>query len=86
MSVNQVVGDYLRERRATAGVMLLVWQGRDPNRRWQIGDELLAFPDLAAGLRRYWNSNATGYPEVESIEVIGVDLTLRAEQSRGLPA
>lgn len=78
---NQLIGDYLRERRATEGIMLLVWQGREPDRRWQIGDQRVPFADLASALRRYWDSIAPRYPQVNSIEIIGVDLTLRAEQS-----
>jgi hypothetical protein len=78
---NQLVGDYLRERRATAGLMLLVWQGREPDRHWEIAGERLAFPALADGLKRYWASIANDYPGVEAIEVIGVDLTLRGQKS-----
>lgn len=75
---NQLVGDYLRERLATAGIMLLVWQGREPDRTWQILGDRLAFHELADGLRRYWSTIAGNHPEVDAIEVVGVDLSQRA--------
>jgi len=78
---NQLVGDYLRERRATAGVMLLVWQGREPNRTWQILGERLAFHELADGLRRYWSTIAGDHPEVDAIEVVTVDMTMRGKKA-----
>ena len=33
---NQLVGDYMREATGGCGVMLLVWQGNGPDRRWKI--------------------------------------------------
>ena len=61
--------------------MLLVWQGREPNRTWQILGERLAFHELADGLRRYWSTIAGDHPEVDAIEVVTVDMTMRGKKA-----
>lgn len=78
---NQLAGDYLREESAGCGVMLLVWQGKKPKKRWKIKGQKVGLDDLANALKLYWESIADEYPGVEAIEVIVIDLTVRAKVS-----
>lgn len=79
---NQLVGDYLREPSAKFGVMLLVWRGTDQTqKRWQINGSLVELNQLASALKLYWSSIADGYPDVDDIAVIVIDLTKRSQVS-----
>ncbi|HAB37788.1 MAG TPA: hypothetical protein DCE52_07315 [Rhodobacteraceae bacterium] len=78
---NQLAGDYLREETAGCGIFLLVWQGSKPGRRWKIGGGLVGVPGLQLALKKYWKCISHQFPNVSSIEVIVVDLTLRASKS-----
>jgi hypothetical protein len=79
---NQLVGDYLRERSARFGVMLLVWRGTEQaQKRWQINGSLVELNELASALKLYWNSIADEYPDVDDIAIIVIDLSLRAQVS-----
>ena len=51
---NQLVGDYLREESAGCGVMLLVSQGRKPEKRWMINGRSVGLSELASALKLYW--------------------------------
>lgn len=78
---NQLAGDYLREESAGCGVMLLVWQGKSPDKRWEIGGQRVGLDELKNVLKLYWLSIADQYPGVAEIEVVVIDLTLRAKVS-----
>jgi len=76
---NQLAGDYLREESAGCGVMLLVWQGSKPGKRWKIDDRLVGLSELASILKRYWQGIADEFPGVEAIDVVVIDLAKRAQ-------
>lgn len=78
---NQLAGDYLREESAGCGVMLLVWQGNKPDKRWIINRRRVGLSELACVLESYWQEIADQFPNVESIEVIVIDLTMRGKVS-----
>lgn len=78
---NQLVGDYLREESAGCGVMLLVWQGKNPDKRWMINGHCVGLNELASALKLYWQSIAHEFTGVEAIEVVVIDLTMRATVS-----
>ena len=78
---NQLAGDYLREESAGCGVMLLVWQGNKPDQRWLINGHRARLSELACVLESYWQDIADQFPNVESIEVIVIDLTMRGKVS-----
>ena len=75
------MGDYLREESAGCGVMLLVWQGRKSEKRWIINHRRVGLSELASALKLYWQDIAGEYPGVEEINVIVIDLTMRAKIS-----
>jgi hypothetical protein len=75
---NQLAGDYLREETAGCGVMLLVWQGPDSARKWQVKGKRVGISGLRDALTDYWESISGSFPNVSVIEVIVVDLTLRS--------
>ncbi len=78
---NQLVGDYLRESSEGHGVMLLVWQGSKPGRRWRINGTLVGVSGLRDALKDYWLSISDSFPRVAAIEIVVIDLTLRARRS-----
>ncbi|MBP1144484.1 hypothetical protein AB7M18_003912 [Pseudomonas viridiflava] len=80
---NQLAGDYLRDIHSKYGVYLLVYHGQKPGKKWKLdaGKVAETFEELIEGLQQYWRKLAPQFPEVEDIEVIGVDLT-----KRGIPA
>lgn len=78
---NQLAGDYLREANERYGLMLLVWQGSSPGRRWRINGKLISVPNLCDALKQYWQSISKFFPNVADIDVLLIDLTVRAYQS-----
>ncbi|MCP4747886.1 MAG: hypothetical protein GY874_17375 [Desulfobacteraceae bacterium] len=76
---NQLAGDYLREEGATCGVMLLVWLGNKPKKRWMINNHKVGLDGLAEALKGYWQDIADDFPGVETIDVVVLDLTMRAQ-------
>lgn len=78
---NQLVGDYLREESAGCGVMLLVWQGKIPEKQWLINKRRVGLSELANTLKHYWQDISDDYPNVEAIDVIVIDLSIRAKFS-----
>lgn len=78
---NQLAGDYLREDTAGCGVMLLLWQGADSARKWQVGGKRVGISGLRDALMEYWESISATFSNVSAIEVIVVDLSLRALKS-----
>ena len=84
---NQLAGDYLRDGTERCGLMLLVWQGyklgKGPKlaRRWQIGGRRVGVSGLRDALKDYWASISNRSPNVAALEVVVIDLTLRAVKS-----
>lgn len=74
---NQLAGDYLREETAGCGMMLLVWQGNIPAKRWIINGHRVELSELANALKDYWYEISAGFPGVEAIDVMVIDLSLR---------
>lgn len=79
---NQLVGDYLRHGECRSGVFLLVWQGQAQTKRWNIDGKLVGLAKLEKALTRYWRAIARDYSQVEGIEVMVVDLTLRKSPTK----
>lgn len=78
---NQLAGDYLREETAGCGIFLLVWQGKELSKRWQIEGKRTNITELKRALEEYWLGISDQFPNVSAIEIIVIDLTLRAERS-----
>ena len=78
---NQFAGDYLREASGGCGLMLVMWLGERPARRWRIDGRLVGLSGLEEALKRHWAMHANGYPNVEAIEVVVVDLGRREGRS-----
>jgi len=72
---NQLGGDYLRDRRSSRGIFLLVNQ--KAGRKWDFGSKRLSFDELVPALQNHWESIKGGYPNIDAIDVIGIDLTAR---------
>ena len=78
---NQLAGDYLRHEKEGCGVMLLAWQGRNANRKWRINGELADVTGLQKALKDYWAGISSNFPSVVAIEIIVIDMTIRADFS-----
>ncbi|MGV1905071.1 hypothetical protein [Agrobacterium cavarae] len=82
---NQLSGDYLRDRRSSRGIFLLVNRGKGRN-RWQCSDgSLVDFENIVDALQVHWQLLSPVYPNVEDIRVIGIDLTRRRQKPLILP-
>ena len=79
---NQLVGDYLRDGTERYGVMLLIWQGKKTTKKWRIDGKLIALSTLQNSLQKYWNEISNCYPKVSGVQIIVIDLTLRAIKSK----
>ena len=78
---NQLAGDYLREATGGCGLMLLVWSDSRPSRQWRIDGRLVGIDGLREAMKRHWASHSNPFPNVEAVEVVVIDLTLRARRS-----
>ncbi|NWD52509.1 NACHT domain-containing protein [Pseudomonas gingeri] len=78
----QLCGDYLRDRRSSRGIFLLVYGGRKNRKSWQLPDRSTSvdFSGLVDALQNHWSTLAHLFPEVDDIRVIGIDLTKRANR------
>lgn len=72
----QLTGDYLRDSRSVRGIFVLV--NRKSGKHWRVpSGGRVDFDALVIALENHWRSIANGYPNVEEISVIGIDLTKR---------
>ncbi|UUQ64407.1 ATP-binding protein [Pseudomonas fuscovaginae UPB0736] len=78
----QLCGDYLRDRRSSRGVFLLVYGGRKNKKSWQLPGRTkpVDFSGLVDALQNHWRTLAHQFPNVDDIRVIGIDLTKRANR------
>lgn len=73
---NQLGGDYLRDIRSSCGVFLLVNHGG--KKSWTLpGKKKVVFKELINEVQQQWRLLAPNFPNIEDIEVIGIDLTKR---------
>ena len=75
---NQLAGSYLREGRESCGIMLLVWTGRKPRRRWLINHKRADLTELRCALKKHWEAISNNYPTIAAIEIVVIDLSVRA--------
>jgi hypothetical protein len=75
---NQLCGDYLRDNRSSYGFFVLVHQGSGRN-SWKVPNTRLTvnFSELVLALSQHWTQILPSYPNIDDIEVIGIDLTQR---------
>ncbi len=78
---NQLAGDYLRDGSERYGVFLLIWQGDKPDRKWKIDGKSADIALLQYTLKEYWGKISSSYPGVSDIQVVVIDLTVRAAKS-----
>ncbi|WP_440811694.1 NACHT domain-containing protein [Pseudomonas syringae] len=72
---NQLGRDYLRDFRSSCGIFLLVNHGS--KKGWALPGKKVAFKELINELQQQWCSLAPNFPNIEDVEVIGIDLTAR---------
>jgi hypothetical protein len=78
---NQLAGDYLREEAGGRGIFLLVWQGKQIDKQWEIDGARIGVSSLSTALKEYWLSISSQFPNVSAIEVIVIDLSMRTKKS-----
>ncbi|MBY6044402.1 hypothetical protein KUV58_10275 [Phaeobacter italicus] len=78
---NQLAGDYLRAEAGGRGIMLLTWQGRAADRKWEIDGCRIELNGLETALQDYWHSIAPDWPYIDEVKVIVIDLTRRGPRS-----
>ncbi|MCA8994589.1 MAG: hypothetical protein KDA88_21605 [Planctomycetaceae bacterium] len=75
---NQLIGDYLRDRRSNCGVYLLFSRGTKSY--WQYKSKRLKFQDLILELQSFGDAILEAKPEIEAIKVVGIDLGQRGKR------
>ena len=78
---DQLVGDYMRDATGGRGVILLVWQGNGPDKRWEIDGQRVHLDELPDALKGYWHTISNSFPDVEAVEVMLIDLSLRGKRT-----
>ena len=78
---DQLVGDYMRDATGGRGVMLLVWRGNRQDRRWKIDGRMVCLEDLRDALKGHWDTISNLFPNVEAVEVVLIDLSLREKRT-----
>lgn len=73
---NQLCGDYLRDRHSRYGIFVLVYRGEKNNWRLANGSRV-SFAGLVDALSKHWTALSPDYPEIDNVEVIGIDLKKR---------
>ena len=77
---NQLCGDYLRDSHSRRGFFILVHNGTE--RTWIMGDhQRVDFDGLVAALDARWRVIASSFPEIDDVQVVGINLPLRAQAS-----
>ncbi|WP_312807211.1 hypothetical protein [Comamonas sp.] len=73
----QLCGDYLRDRRSSCGIFVLVYRGKQ--KMWHLPKAAGAvdFNGLIKALKEYWLELSPNLSNVDDILVVGVDLTKR---------
>jgi hypothetical protein len=70
----------LREANGGCGVFLLMGGIKASKKQWGINGTRVTVDGLALALESYWQSISAEYPNVETIEIIVIDLTKRSSQ------
>jgi hypothetical protein len=76
---NQLCNDYLRDQRSSRGIFLLMDQGGRPHWDLPDGSRVSSVAELTDALQAHWANVARNFPHVYAVQVIGIDLTLRAK-------
>ncbi len=76
---NQLVGDYMRQGTDRYGVMLLIWQGSKPAKKWKVNKKTTDIKSLDDAFKDYWSSISGDFPKISDIEVVVIDLTMRSK-------
>lgn len=78
----QLSGSYLRDVRSSRGIFLLFYQ--KPRDGWELpmSGYAKSFDELLVALRNHWITIAIRFPDVEDLNIIGIDLTKRGGATR----
>jgi hypothetical protein len=75
----QLCGDYLRDRRSSRGIYLMVYRGERAGWMLPGTTQCVGFGEFTIALERRWRDISAAFPMIEEIHVLGIDLTRRAE-------
>lgn len=76
---NQLANDYLRDQRSSRGIFLLMDQGGRPHWDLPDGTRVTSIGALTEALQAHWANVAKNFSHVHAVQVIGIDLTMRAK-------
>lgn len=78
----QLCGDYLRDKRSSRGIFVLVYHGNKASWDLPNGKRAESFDALIEALQDQWAVLALQFSAVEDISVIGIDLTKRGVDAK----
>jgi hypothetical protein len=79
---NQLCNDYLRDMRSSNGVFLLLRIGKQSSWSHPVTGDSLDFNRLCAALQVFAQSLIASRADIDSVRIIGIDLTLRSTPTR----
>lgn len=82
----QLCGDYLRDKRSSRGIFLLVYHGTKLSWELPNGKRAESFDALVDALQDHWLLLAPQFAGIEDIRVIGIDLTKRGKDAKSRSA
>jgi hypothetical protein len=82
----QLCGDYLRDRRSSRGIFLLVYTGGQTRWVHPNGTQIKGFKALVEALQSYWLRISPQFPGVDDVRVMGLDLTQRGIDAKARAA
>lgn len=59
----------------------LASQGKGPDKRWKIDGRMVRLDELRDALKGYWDTISNSYPDVDAVEVVLIDLSLRGQRT-----
>jgi len=77
---NQLCGDYLRDSHSRRGFFVVVHSG--VQQKWELGGgQRVDFEGLVKALADRWSVIAPNFPDIDDIQVIGINLPLRTKRA-----
>ncbi|MBA8801689.1 hypothetical protein FHW77_005446, partial [Agrobacterium sp. RC10-4-1] len=79
---NQLCNDYLRDKRSSNGIFMLLWNGKQASWANPKNGDTLDFSELCQALQDHAQALIVSRADIEAVKVIGIDLVVRSTPKR----
>jgi len=59
----------------------LIWNGQSSQKYWEINGPNVSLSDIQNTLQNYWQNISSQFTDIETIEIVVIDLTKRTPSS-----